>query len=108
MTYQQHLAMLMKTFAMLVVIAMTSAFSVFGAGADQPKETKSKAPTVKNAKATDEPTKVLITGSHIKREIRRNDRITDGPTQVVVIDSASIQRSGASDLKQLLVHTGVR
>ena len=49
----------------------------------------------------------VLTGSYIKREIRRNGQITDGPNQVIVIDRATIEGSGASDLKQLLVHQGI-
>src|SRR6185503_18522601 len=100
--------MLMKTFPILIVLAITLTVPAFGGGADQPKETKARATKEKNTKAKDEPTRVLVTGSHIKQEIRRNGRITDGPAQVVVIDRETIERSGASDLKRLFIHTGVR
>jgi hypothetical protein len=50
---------------------------------------------------------VLMTGSYIKQPIRRNGRITDGANQVIVLDRDTIERSGASDLKQLLVHQGI-
>ena len=98
----------MKTTSLLFTLMVTLAFSSFASGADQPKESKAR-PVVKEKKAKAEQSeKVLLTGSHIKQEVRRNGRITDGASQVVVIDRATIERSGASDLKQLLIHTGVR
>ena len=51
---------------------------------------------------------VQLTGSMIKRDVRRSGRITDGPSQVIVIDRDSIERSGAGDLVRLLTHTGMR
>ena len=50
---------------------------------------------------------VQLTGSYIKRTVKRNGRITDGPSPVIVIDRTTIERSGARDLKQLLVGQGV-
>lgn len=50
---------------------------------------------------------VELTGSHIKRTVRRNGQITDGPSQVIVIDRATIERSGVRDLAQLLTQQGV-
>ena len=49
---------------------------------------------------------VLLTGSYIKRDIRRRGEITDGPNVVAVLDSKTIKNSGAADLRQLLVRTG--
>jgi hypothetical protein len=49
-----------------------------------------------------------ITGSYIKRNIRRDGRITDGSSQVVVLDRGMIDRSGAADLKQVLIRQGIR
>jgi hypothetical protein len=57
--------------------------------------------------ATPEREKVALTGSYIKQDIRRNGRITDGPSQVVVLDHDAIERSGAGDLKQLLIRQGI-
>ena len=50
---------------------------------------------------------VELTGSYIKRAVRQDGLITDGPSQVVVIDRAMIERSGAQDLRQLLVQQRV-
>ena len=53
------------------------------------------------------PTQVELTGSYIKRTVRRNGKITDGPSQVVVLDREMIDRSGAGDLKQVLIRQGI-
>ena len=98
----------MKTTSLLFTMMLTLAFSSVGSGADQAKESKATPATKEKRPKAEQQEKVLLTGSHIKQEIRRNGRITDGATQVIVIDRATIERSGASDLKQLLVHTGIR
>jgi hypothetical protein len=49
-----------------------------------------------------------LTGSYIKRTYRRNGQITDGPCQVVVIDRETIEHSGATDLRELLIRKGLR
>jgi len=75
---------------------------------DKEKPQKAKPAPVKNKQAvthTEKP--VELTGSYIKRAVRQNGRITDGPFQVVVIDRATIERSGARDLRQLLVQQGI-
>src|SRR5258707_40014 len=51
---------------------------------------------------------ILLTGSHVRQDVRRAGRITDGQSQVVVVDRQMIERSGAADLKQLIAHTGIR
>jgi outer membrane cobalamin receptor len=65
----------------------------------------SAAKTRKVSRVEDE---MLLTGSHIKRDVRRYGQITDGPSLVLVIDRKAIERSGASDLRQLLSRSGVR
>ena len=47
-----------------------------------------------------------VTGSYIKQKIHRDGQITDGPNPLIVIDQQTIERSGASDLRQLLVRRG--
>jgi hypothetical protein len=51
---------------------------------------------------------VLLTGSYLKQDVRRDGRITDGANQVIIIDRKSIERSGASSLRQVLSRTGIR
>ena len=58
--------------------------------------------------STDQKGGVLLTGSYIKQKINRNGRIIDSASQVIILDRETIERSGASDVKQLLSHQGVR
>ncbi len=51
---------------------------------------------------------VALTGSYVKRDVRRNGVITDGTTPVFVLDSDAIRNSGAADLSQLLLRRGFR
>ena len=66
---------------------------------DKSKKTQAASPNDKGG--------VLLTGSYIKQNIRRSGHITDGANQVIVIDRDTIERSGASDVRQLLVHQGI-
>ncbi len=68
--------------------------------AQQPKNVRAKTPQREN--------QVALTGSYIKRDVRRNGVVTDGPNPVFVLDSQSIDTSGASDLSQLLIRRGFR
>ena len=45
---------------------------------------------------------VLLTGSNIKREVRKDGQVTDGPNSVAIIDQKAIQRSGMADVSQVL------
>ena len=49
-----------------------------------------------------------LTGSYIKRDVKRGGVVTDGPNPVYVLDHDSIQTSGASDLSQVLLRRGFR
>jgi|SRR6516165_7849178 hypothetical protein len=49
-----------------------------------------------------------LTGSYIKRDVKRSGVVTDGPNPVYVLDHSSIQTSGASDLSQVLLRRGFR
>lgn len=78
----------------------------------EPDKTKSSqklqpAKAAKVAKARPE-TSSELTGSYIKRSYRRIGQITDGPYNVVVIDRDTIERSGAADLRELLIRKGLR
>jgi len=57
------------------------------------KEAKAAARTEPNA---------VLTGSYIKRTVKRSGLVTDGATQVIVIDRDTIQHSGAADVRQVL------
>ncbi len=45
---------------------------------------------------------VLLTGSNIKREVRRDGQVTDAPNSLTIIDRKAIERSGVADLRQVL------
>jgi hypothetical protein len=98
----------MKTTSLIFAVAILLALPSIMSAVEQSKETKSNVVTKEKKPKADEQGKIVLTGSHIKQDIKRNGRITDGPAQVLVLDRSSIERSGASDLRQLLVHTGIR
>jgi hypothetical protein len=52
--------------------------------------------------STESTNKVEITGSYIKRQVNRNGRATDGPSNVLIIDSTDIHRTGGADLAAVL------
>ncbi len=54
------------------------------------------------------PQKVEITGSALKTEYRRWDRVQDSPFNLYVIDRRAIERSGATSVSALLGHYGAR
>ncbi len=81
--------------------------------ADQTKDTKQNA-SVASAQAkkagAKPPTKqaeVMVTGSYIPQNVHRYGRITDGHSQLIVLDQDAIRRSGATDLKQVLNSQGI-
>jgi len=95
-----------------LAIAITVAFGLVAAvkAADekdakqQPQQDK-KIQIEKAKRAPDEGTP--LTGSLIKRNVRRAGEITDSSSQVLVLDRDAIERSGASDLKQVLIRRGI-
>src|SRR5207247_1872184 len=103
---------LMKTTSLALVMAITLCAASVTLASNKPKEAKDAnkpmAEKVKKpSKSETDTEKVLLTGSYLKQNVRRNGRITDGPSQIIVLDRATIERSGASDLRQLLAHQGI-
>ena len=88
----------MKT--ILIALSFLCAWDTFAGES----KTKEKATQTRKAEMQrkDTKTKSPLTGSHLRQEYRRTGQITDGPQQVIVLDSDYIQRSGASDLRALL------
>jgi len=102
----------MKTTSLLAALLITFAGVSFGFASDQAKPGDSANAQPEKSKLTAnksgaQDTRVAMTGSYIKKEIRRSGQITDGASPLLVIDSKSIRNSGASDLRQLLVRQGV-
>jgi outer membrane cobalamin receptor len=95
--------------SLVVAVALAFAAGSVAFAADKSNQDKEpKKPVVVKKELPSDNKDILVTGSHLKRTVRRDYRITDGPSQVVVIDRGAIERSGASDLKRLLVTQGAR
>jgi outer membrane receptor for monomeric catechols len=94
-----------------LLAGMTVAFAGEGAKkaqAAKPKQAKTEKTAVKkNTLGAQTQKRVALTGSYIKREVKRNGEITDGPEPVWVLDQKTIANSGAADLRQLLTRQGV-
>src|SRR5436309_3226680 len=96
------------TFAICLMTVVTGAWVGVAADTGVPAETKQKpSQTSVNDLPDQTTTKVHLTGSYLKQTITRNGRITDGFSQVTVIDRDAIDRSGATTVKQVLVRQGV-
>ena len=100
----------MKKRSLVITIAIVGlASSVLASDkAKDKQEAKPKKAKQEQRAGEERKQKVEVTGSYIKRDVRRNGRITDGPSQVVVLDRETIEKSGAGDLKQLLIRQGIR
>ena len=85
------------------------------AGTDQkpqPRDQKSPSRCVRNRVDNREAGKAAArathTGSLIPSRLQVNGQITDGPSPLLVVDRAAINRSGANTVSQLLSQTGTR
>jgi hypothetical protein len=102
----------MKTRTLL--IALTVGFAAMGAiAADKVKPTAPAKPATEKQTKSVPPGAIVekdtaLTGSYIKRDVRRSGVITDSPSAVYVLDSETIRNSGAADLSQLLLRRGFR
>ena len=95
----------------IIVVSASMAFACDGAKTKATKKAttaEEKTKTVQTGSAPADKGGVLLTGSYIKQNVRRSGRFTDGVSQVIVLDRDTIERSGASDVRQLLTHTGIR
>jgi len=104
----------MKTALILgVAITLLGISTTLGADDTTAKDAKKSkaAPAAKAKKAppasADQKGGTMLTGSYIKQNLNHYGRITDGFSQVIVLDRQTIERSGASDLRQLLTRQGV-
>jgi hypothetical protein len=94
---------------LIVAFASSPAF----ASDKETKDTKETKPAVAGAAVKDKADKakksaaqkqeVLLTGSNIKRQVRKDGQITDGPNSLSIIDRKSIERSGVADVRQVLL-----
>jgi hypothetical protein len=113
----------MKKTPMMLALAITlgAATSALAADKTQDKQKKDKPANSQTAASSQTPAKAQVapntaaqkentalTGSYIKREVKRNGVVTDGPNPVYVLDHDAVQTSGASDLSQVLLRKGFR
>jgi outer membrane receptor for Fe3+-dicitrate len=96
----------MKTFltATLILAFASSVALASDKEAKDRKDTKASATAAKEkAKPTEAPKRqVVLTGSHIKRTVRKDGQVTDGPNSLTIIDQKAIEQSGAADVRQVL------
>ena len=91
-----------------MALALTVGFSCSLIASEKPIDSKQTKQITQAKTRPPKTEKVYLTGSHLPQDVRRDWRITDGASQVIVIDRAAIERSGASDLRRLLINQGVR
>jgi hypothetical protein len=97
-----------KTFLIATITVACASLSALASD----KETKdgkvtkpaTAAPVKEKAKMGATPKQeVLLTGSHIKRAVRKDGQVTDGPNSVSIINQKAIQASGVADVRQVLL-----
>jgi hypothetical protein len=100
----------MKTNPLIVALALLTATSVWAS-----EKTSDNKPTkglgkvkASEASVVHKEKKVALTGSYIKKDIRRQGVVTDGHDPVYVLDQKSIYLSGGADLSQVLIRSGFR
>ena len=101
----------MKTTPLIVALALLGASSLWASEKNSNKPPGKGLVKKENSIYTEAPHReknVPLTGSYIKRDIRRNGVLTDGPHPVYVLDRRTIDLSGAADLSQVLMRTGFR
>ena len=49
---------------------------------------------------------VIVTGSHLNRNVHHDGLVSDGPNLVYILDSETIANSGASTIHELLTRKG--
>jgi hypothetical protein len=95
----------MKTVSTLLCLLALTAM-VGSASAVEKKTDAKKAQPKAAAKPATKPQMRVTTGSYIPRPTTVHGQIADTTSQVVVLDSEMIQRSGARDLADLLRRGG--
>ena len=103
----------MKISSFVVALAVLAVTATTLQASDKTTETRKSKTAAKKLKADQYPGPykekgAVLTGSYIKRNVKRQGTVTDGPNPVYVLDSKAIELSGAADLSQVLVRTGFR
>ena len=99
----------MKMASLLVAVLAAFALCLSVSAEEKSTATKPEKTPKKTEKKSDPVVeKTALTGSYVKRDVKRSGVVTDGHSQVLVLDNDSIRSSGAGDLNQLLVRRGIR
>ena len=95
--------------AMRLILSLITLLTGVGCVGNGTALTKAKpaAPPTEQAMIPTE-SDVELTGSYLKQSVRRNRRITDGPSELIILDRETIERSGAADLNGLLIQQGLK
>ena len=101
----------MKTTSYILALALLTATAASVRAADKTSNPKQTKGLVKREKTLPNPAlheekNVLLTGSYIKRNVRRQGLVTDGPNALYLLDQRTIDLSGAADLSQVLIRAG--
>ena len=78
------------------------------AGTDRKSPGRCSRKRVATTDARKSVTATTYTGSHIASRLQVDGQITDGPSQLIIIDSAAIKRTGANTVSQILSQSGTR
>jgi outer membrane receptor for Fe3+-dicitrate len=97
----------MKMTLLTATLILAFASSVALASDKETKDAKNTKTSPAVAKAKAKPTEapkreVALTGSNIKRVVRKDGQVTDGPNSLTIIDQKAIEQSGAADVRQVL------
>ena len=92
------------------IVLFASLLGVCGAGetAKNKPATKSPAASTRAEKTWAVTETRVLTGSYLKSTYKRTGQLTDGHSQVAVLDQQAIATSGAADLQELLIRRGLR
>jgi len=94
----------MNTKSACLIVSLTLTTAVLASAADkiskEAKPTPKQKPALQHKLTGTETT--IETGTNIKQKVHRYGLITDGTSEVLVIDSDAIRRSGANSIAQAL------
>jgi outer membrane cobalamin receptor len=87
-----------------LILAFASSALASDKETKDPKGAKASTAATAKEKSTAAPKReVVLTGSNIKRAVRKDGQVTDGPNSLTIIDRKAIERSGAADVRQVLL-----
>jgi outer membrane cobalamin receptor len=96
-----------KTALILPLVILATVTVAIASDTTAKKSENQKAEAQPNASKNGEEQVATMTGSHIKRTVRKAGYVTDGVSPLTIINRAAIERSGATTVRQVLGKTGV-